>query len=203
MVEGLHWLGHASFKLTGARIVYIDPYQLQGGEPADLILITHGHSDHCSLEDVAKIREPQTVVVATPDCVTKLGGGVQTVRPGESLDVAGVPIETVPAYNLTKEYHPRKNGGVGYIVTLNGLRFYHAGDTDHTPEMDAVCADVALLPVDGKYTMTAAEAAAAANAMRPGLAVPMHWGRVAGGQQDADTFRDLCEVPVEILERER
>jgi L-ascorbate metabolism protein UlaG (beta-lactamase superfamily) len=92
---------------------------------------------------------------------------------------------------------------VGYIVTVNGLRIYHAGDTDHTPEMDAVKADIALLPAGGKYTMTASEAAAAANIMQPRVAVPMHWGTVVGGQQDAKRFRDECSVPVAILTPEQ
>lgn len=202
MLESVHWLGHASFRLTGEKVVYIDPWQLKGGEPADIILITHGHHDHCSPEDVAKIRRPETVVVATPDCVAKLGGKVQTVKPGDRVIVGGVAIETVPAYNIGKPFHPREADGVGYIVTLNGRCIYHAGDTDRTPEMDAVRADVALLPVGGKYTMDAAEAAAAANTFRPGLAVPMHWGAVAGSEQDAERFRELCQVPVEILKKE-
>ncbi len=203
MVQNLHWLGHGTFKLTGERIVYIDPWQLKGDlEQADLILITHSHYDHCSPEDVAKVRGPQTTVVATADCVAKLGGVVQVVKPGDRLTVQGVAVEAVPAYNLDKDFHPRQEGWVGYVVTLNGRRFYHAGDSDHIPEMGAVQADVALLPVGGTYTMTADEAAAAANAMRPGVAVPMHWGSIVGGRQDAERFQALCRVPVEVLEQE-
>ncbi len=200
MLENVHWLGHATFRLTGERTVYIDPWHLGKSEPADIILITHGHHDHCSPEDVARIRGPKTVVLAAGDCAAKLGGKVQVVKPGERLAVQGVVIETVPAYNLNKSFHPRQEGGVGYIVTLNGRRIYHAGDTDHTPEMDAVQADVALLPAGGKYTMTAAEAAEAANVMRPGVAVPMHWGTLVGSRQDAERFLQLVKGQVEIME---
>jgi len=202
MLENVHWLGHAAFKLTGERVVYIDPWQLKDGEPADIILITHGHYDHCSAEDVAKIRRPTTVVVATADCASKLPGPVQTVKPGDKLTAAGVSIEAVPAYNLDKDFHPRREGWVGYVVTLNGQRIYHAGDTDHIPEMDALHVDVALLPAGGKYTMTAAEAAEAANAFRPAVAVPMHWGTIVGNEADAARFRQLCQVPVEVLRPE-
>lgn len=202
MLENVHWLGHASFRLTGEKVVYFDPWQLEGGETADIILITHGHHDHCSPEDVARIRGPQTAVVAGGDC-RELGGEVQTIRPGDKITVQGVEIEAVPAYNIGKQFHPRADDGVGYIVTLNGLRIYHAGDTDRTPEMDAVRADIALLPVGGKYTMTASEAAAAANAFRPRVAVPMHWGNIIGDRQDAERFREACQVPVQILKPEQ
>ena len=205
LLENVHWLGHAAFRLTGEKTVYIDPYQLKESSPtpADIILITHSHSDHYSPGDVARIRGANTVVVAPADVAEKVGGQVRTVKPGEKLDVAGVTIETVPAYNPDKTYHPRASGWVGYVVTLNGRRIYHAGDTGRIPEMEALRVDVALLPVDGKYTMTALEAAAAANAMRPGVAVPMHWGAVAGTLQDAQDFVAACQVPAQILEVRR
>lgn len=204
MLEKVRWLGHGSFKLTGEKVAYIDPWELEGQpEIADLILITHEHHDHCSPEDVARISGPNTVVVTTGDCAAKLGVDARIVKPGDRLTVQGVDIEAVPAYNINKTFHPRENGWVGYIVTWDGLRIYHAGDSDHVPEMDTLQVDVALLPVGGKYTMTASEAAAAANAMRPRLAVPMHWGRVVGARSDAERFRELCQVPVEILEIEK
>ncbi len=202
MLENVHWLGHASFKLTGEKVIYIDPWQLKTEEPADIILITHGHHDHCSPEDVARIRAPQTSVVAPADCVAKLGGRVKVVAPGEKITVQGIQIETVLACNPAKQFHPRQAQGIGYLVTLNGQRIYHAGDTDRTPEMDSVRADVALLPVGGKYTMDATEAAGAADAIHPQVAVPMHWGTIVGSRSDAERFRNLAHVPVQILEPE-
>jgi L-ascorbate metabolism protein UlaG (beta-lactamase superfamily) len=201
LLENVHWLGHASFRLLGEKVVYIDPYQLRTTQPADIILITHGHGDHCSPGDVSEIRRANTVIVAPGDCASKLGGEVKSIKAGEKIVVQGVSIEAVPAYNINKTNHPKSAGGVGYIVTLNGVRIYHAGDTDHTPEMDAVRADVALLPAGGTYTMNAREAAEAANAIKPQVAVPMHWGTVVGSEADAKQFVQLCQVPARILEQ--
>jgi L-ascorbate metabolism protein UlaG (beta-lactamase superfamily) len=200
MLENVHWLGHASFRITDGKTIYIDPWQLKDNVPADIILITHEHYDHCSPEDVRLFLGPKTTVVATADCAAKLGGDVVIVRPGDKITVQGIAVEAVPSYNLDKPFHPRQSGWVGYIVTVNGVRIYHAGDSDHIPEMDSLRVDVALLPIGGKYTMTASEAAAAANAMRAGVAVPMHWGGIVGSRKDAERFRDDCKVPVQILE---
>lgn len=202
VLRDVHWLGHASFRLTGERVVYIDPWQLKGEGKADIILVTHAHADHCSPADVAKIRGPETVVLAPADCVARLGGEVRVVKPGDRLTVQGVAIEVVPAYNIAKSNHPKQSGWVGYIVTLNGVRIYHAGDTERIPEMEGLKADVALLPVDGKYTMTAAEAAGAADAITPQVAVPIHWGTSVGSRADAEQFQDKCKVPVQIMQVE-
>lgn len=150
MLAPIHWLGHASVKITGEKVIYIDPWELKDGDPADIILITHGHHDHCSPEDVVKIQQSGTVIVATSDCRSKLSGDVRTIAPGDSLDVDGTQIEAVHAYNIAKSFHPKSNGWVGYIITVNGTRIYHAGDTDRIPEMDGINADVALLPVGGE-----------------------------------------------------
>ena len=111
----------------------------------------------------------------------------------------------MPAYNPNKRFHPKSAGHAGYIVTLNGKRIYHAGDTDHIPEMAQLKVDIALLPVSGTYVMTAAEAAEAANTIKPGLAIPMHYGDadVVGTRADAEEFKRHAKVPVEILERSK
>ena len=201
----IHWLGHASFLIAGRRTIYIDPYQIQfAGEVGDMILITHEHSDHCSPDDVKWLRKGETVIVAPPSCVSQFKGDVRPVKAGDVLTIKGVTIEVVPAYNVNKTFHPKEAGGVGYIVTtVEGMRIYHAGDTDWIPEMAQVKADVALLPVGGKYTMDAAEAAQAANQIKPKLAIPMHWGTLIGSRQDADKFRQLSSVQVKILRPER
>jgi L-ascorbate metabolism protein UlaG (beta-lactamase superfamily) len=127
---------------------------------------------------------------------------VKTVKAGDTFTVKGMEIEVVPAYNPAKRFHPKAAGGVGYVITAGRRRIYHAGDTDAIPEMVDIQTDVALLPAGGTYTMTASEAAQVANMIKPGVAVPMHWGEIIGSLSDAEAFRDQCDVPVEILEAE-
>ena len=201
-VNKIVWFGHASIRLEGEKIVYIDPWQLPRGQPpADLILVTHSHYDHCSSEDVAALRKKETVIIAPPDCVGKLPPGFRKIAPGRTETVGSVIVTAVPAYNRDKPFHPRGQGWVGYIVEMGGERIYQAGDTDYIPEMDELKADVALVPVGGTYTMTAEEAAEAINQMKPKLAIPIHYGEVAGSRDDAERFKKLCRVPVEILKK--
>lgn len=198
------WFGHAAFMLQGGgKTIYIDPYQLEGAPPkADIILATHSHHDHFSLEDINKIAKADTVLIATGDCVGWEGEMI-AIQPGQRAEVGSVQVEAVPAYNIGKQFHPKERSWVGYVITLEGTRFYHAGDTDLIPEMKGIEADVAFLPVGGKYTMNAAEAAQAANTIRPKTAIPMHWGAIIGSDNDAEAFRNQTQVPVEILAQER
>ncbi len=208
MEPKIEWLGHDSFRLSdGNKVVYIDPWKLESNEPkADVILITHDHFDHLSPEDVQKLSKPDTVIVATPGAAKQLKGNVRTARPNDSLTVAGIPVETVPAYNTNKyrepgkHFHPKEEAFVGYIITLGGKRIYHMGDTDNIPELKQVKADIALVPVSGTYVMTAQEAAQAVNEFKPGKAIPMHYDDIVGSRKDAEEFKRLAKVPVEILE---
>lgn len=204
ILEHLHWLGHASFRLDGPPVIYFDPVDI-GSEPpqADIILISHSHGDHLSMPDIRLISGPETVIITIPD----IAGMFETLdveyaearaaQPGEQMTVGDVEIETVPAYNIDKSYHPKEAGYLGFIVTLGGERLYFAGDTDHIPEMAEIDCDVALLPVGGTYTMDIEEAAQAAADIGPKVAVPMH-DRGA----DLEAFRDLCDCPVVVMESE-
>jgi L-ascorbate metabolism protein UlaG (beta-lactamase superfamily) len=204
MIEKIHWLGHDSFRLEGEVTVYIDPWKLPPNSPkADIILITHDHYDHCSPEDVAKIQKADTVIVTIPAAARKLKGEVKTVKPGDKITVKGIEIEAVPAYNTDKPFHPKGAGHVGFIVTLGGKRIYHAGDTDFIPEMKGLKVDIALLPVSGTYVMTAEEAAKAADAIKPEVAIPMHYGEIVGSERDAERFKELTSVQVTILKPSR
>jgi len=205
----LDWLGHSSFKITNKRVIYIDPYNIQADEKADIILITHSHYDHCSIEDIKELVKDRTIVIIPPDCQSKLSGiqgiNVHLAKPGKKIEAFGIIVEAVPAYNINKNFHEKANEWVGYIINTDGKRIYHAGDTDFIPEMKEikeidVALDVALLPVGGKYTMDAAEAAKAANTIKPKVAVPMHYGSIVGSEKDAKRFKELCNVEVEIME---
>ncbi len=197
LVDRLDWLGHDSFRLAGPPVIYFDPVDLKGQpQVADLVLVSHEHYDHCSPDDVAKISGPGTVVLAGGRAAERLPGA-RAVKPGERLMVAGIEIETVPAYNVNKfrepgvPFHPKPAGHVGYVVDVAGVRLYFAGDTDHIPEMSEIECDVALLPVSGTYTMTAEEAAEAAQVMDPQIAVPMHYGSRIGRKDDGQRFAHL------------
>jgi len=162
------------------------------------VLVTHDHFDHCVPEDVEKIQQPETIIVTEKDSAQKLSGNVKIMKPGDSLTIDDVTIEAVPAYNTNKDFHPKANGWLGFVLEMDEVRIYHAGDTDFIPEMNDLNVDIALLPVSGTYVMTADEAVAAALAINPGVAVPMHYGAIVGDSSDADVFKAKLEGKVDV-----
>lgn len=203
MIEKLTWFGHASFQIKGRdKTIYIDPWKLKGGpEPADIILISHSHYDHFSPPDILKISQPSTVIVIPRDCAGKAQGNLKIMKPGDSLDLEGVEVKAVPAYNPDKPFHPKNNNWLGFIVTVDDERLYYASDTDEIPEMAKIGdIDVALFPVGGTYTMDAKEAAHAAEVIKPGIAVPYHYGDIVGTVKDAERFASLFSGETRILQ---
>src|SRR3954453_1082002 len=213
LIDAVEWLGHSGFRVRGGpQRVYIDPYRVSPDAPkADLILITHGHYDHFSPQDVELLSTRETEVIAPAAVAERLSGRVQAIAPGEGIEpqaVRGVAVRALHAYNTSKRnsdgqvFHPRAAGGVGFDLNVRGERIYHAGDTDVIPEMDSVHGvDLALLPVSGTYVMTPGEAAEAARRIQPRMAVPMHWGDDIGTRADAESFADLAPVPVRIMDK--
>jgi L-ascorbate metabolism protein UlaG (beta-lactamase superfamily) len=205
MLEHVTWYRQASLRFAdGERTVYIDPWGTRPDAPqADVILITHAHFDHFQPEEIARLSTPATELVAPHDVAAELTGRVTAVAPGESHEVAGLRFTTVPAYNTREEaldFHPKAKKWVGYVIEYGGTRYYHAGDTDHAPELNDVRTDVAFVPIGGKYTMDWQAAGGLVRAMVPGLAVPIHYGFVICSPADAFRFRDAAEpVPVQIL----
>jgi len=202
----ISWLGHDAFRLKDDKTIYIDPYKIKGKEMADIILITHEHFDHLSVEDINKVSSEKCVIVAARSCANQLGRvkakEIKYVKPGDELEIDGVKIKAVYAYNVAKPFHPKDAGGVGYIVSMKGVSIYHTGDSDFIPEMKGLKVDVFLVPVSGTYVMTAEEAASAANTIMPKLAIPMHYGAIVGSEKDAERFKKLAKCEVKILNKE-
>lgn len=206
LLDRIKWLGHDGFEITTDDLtLMIDPFQVAGQRQADIILVTHAHYDHCSVGDIAKLVKPTSVIVTEPESAEKLTGhckDIRIVKPGDRLTVSGISIEAVPAYNVNKHFHPKANNWLGFIVTIDGVRVYHAGDTDLIPEMSGMSVDIALLPVSGTYVMTADEAVEAAKEIGPRTAIPMHYNSIVGSDADARMFKEaltgICEVVLPV-----
>ena len=205
MLEHLTWFRQAALRWRDdERTIYVDPWGTPpDAPPADVLLITHSHYDHFQPDEVARLSTPSTKLVAPHDVAAELTGDVTPVAPGESHEVAGLRFTTVPAYNVAEDRldkHPKANRWVGYVLELGGRIYYHAGDTDHAPELDDVRTDVAFVPIGGTYTMDPEEAGGLVTAIGPQLAVPFHFGFVVGAPTDAERFRRAADpVPVEVM----
>jgi L-ascorbate metabolism protein UlaG (beta-lactamase superfamily) len=190
------WLGHASVMIESAIILYIDPWKVGNSLPkADIILVTHDHSDHYSEKDIISLSDSGTRVIAP----MKTSVITDIVSAGQSVMMKEITIQAVPAYNINKAFHPKDKAWVGYVIDIKGKRIYHPGDTDRIPEMKIIDVDLAFLPVGGKYTMDSQEASDAAHDMKTRYVVPIHYGDIVGSEKDAKRFSSLCSRNVRIL----
>jgi L-ascorbate metabolism protein UlaG (beta-lactamase superfamily) len=202
-------IAHDTFRIQGSKVIYTDPFKVTKADEADIVLISHEHFDHLSLEDLQKVTSLRTTIVASVSCK----GGLKRVKaketkflePGGKLSIGNVEIEAVPAYNVNKfrqpgqVFHPKEDKKLGFVFQMDGTRVYFAGDTDFIPEMKSIQCDIALLPVSGTYVMTVEEAVEAAEAIKPKIVVPMHYAAIVGSDSDARRFKSLvknCQVEI-------
>jgi len=206
----IRWHGHDTFSVESDVRIFFDPYKLSKQSEADLILISHDHFDHLSLEDLQKISTIKATIVAAKECVNKITGIAFKekigIAPGEEKIVNGMRIRAVSAYNMDKvnhdtkkPFHPKEDNKIGFLVNINGTVIYHTGDSDLIPEMSNLRPDILLIPVSGTYVMTSKEAAKATEIIKPKIAIPMHYGTIVGTERDATEFKNLvksCEVQI-------
>jgi len=196
----LSWLGHASFQISGMYTVYIDPWKIDG-EPhdGDFVLVSHTHDDHLSPDDIRSVLKEDGRIIGSADVIKEIGKGI-ALAPGEEYEEKNIRIIALPAFNSEKDFHPRENNWLGFVVEMEGKRIYYAGDTDTIEDSDQLKdLDIALLPVGGTYTFDSEGAAEAADRLKPAKAVPYHWGDIIGNRKDAVKFSKKAGVPVEIL----
>ena len=206
----IRWHGHDTFTLEKSITICIDPYKLSRIFHPDIILISHNHFDHLSMDDLKKISSSNTVIIAAKECMEQLvkipSKEKIYLNPGQEKTINNIKIKALPAYNIdkinpdtNKPFHPKEDNKVGYVINIDETLVYHTGDSDLIPTMTDVKPDVLLIPVSGTYVMTAKEAANAIEKIKPKIAIPMHYGTIVGSDVDAKEFKDMvksCEVRI-------
>ena len=205
-LKNIKVLCHSSIKFEKGQIIYFDPFKInENYYDVDIIFITHSHYDHFSEEDILKVKKEETKIVVPEDLYNRsleLGfseENILVVRPNEEYEINNIKFKTIPAYNLNKNFHPKTNNWVGYIITLDNIVYYIAGDTDVTEENRKVKCDVAFVPIGGTYTMTAKEAATLVNEINPKITVPIHYNCIIGSKEDEKVFKNSVNDDIEVM----
>ena len=204
MINNISINCHSSIKINGEKIIYIDPYKIKEiNKDADLIFITHEHYDHYSIEDINKIKKSNTRFIVPKSMKNRLiidrisENDIISVDVKNKYNVDDIEFETIPAYNINKNFHPKNNNWVGYIININNIKYYIAGDTDMTEEAINVKCDIAFIPIGGTYTMDYKEAATLTNKIKPKYAIPIHYGLIVGKYEDAIKYSNLLDKEIE------
>ena len=206
-IENISVNTQSSIRIAGSKILYFDPFQIvNAAHDADMIFVTHSHYDHLDPESIEKIAGDHTVFIAPASIEKEMRNVTREkelilMNPGEKQEIGELPVRAVLAYNRLKPFHPKRNQWNGYVLTMDGVRYYVAGDTDAVNDLTSIRCDVALVPIGGTYTMNAKEAAKLINTISPEIAVPTHYGCIVGKKQDADVFRENVKagIRVEVL----
>ena len=195
---------HSSIKINEEKVIYVDPYKIKEiNKDADLIFITHEHYDHYSIEDINKIKKSNTRFIVPKSMKNRLiidiisENDIISVDVKNKYNVDDIEFETIPAYNINKNFHPKNNNWVGYIININNIKYYIAGDTDMTEEAINVKCDIAFIPIGGTYTMDYKEAATLTNKIKPKYAIPIHYGLIVGKYEDAINYSNLLDKEIE------
>ena len=204
MLNNIEVLCHSSIKINKEIIIYFDPFKIKKNyNDADIIFITHDHYDHYSEEDIDKVIKNNTIIVSPVDLLEKLLNkglkkeNIISVKPYEDYNIRNLKFSTIPAYNTNKQFHPRKNNWVGYLIELEGITYYIAGDTDITEDNKKIKCDVAFVPIGGTFTMNYQEASELINTIKPKIVVPIHYGSIVGTKEDAINFKKLINPEIE------
>lgn len=202
MLDNIEVLIHSSIKFSKDIIIYFDPYKINKDyHDADIIFITHSHYDHYSPLDIKKVIKDNTIVVCPKDVkeeLLKLNiNNIIEVVPNKDYEVLNIKFKTIPAYNINKNFHPKENNWVGYLINYNNVKYYIAGDTDITEENKNIICDVAFVPIGGTFTMDYKEAASLINEIQPKIAVPTHYGLIVGNKDDGIKFSKLLNNSIE------
>ena len=194
----------SSIRIEAGKVIRFDPYRINGApHDADLVFLTHDHYDHFSPADLQLVMKRETVIVAPESMRSALRKAgfpdFTALQAGEVSEVSGVSVEAVASYNLNKPFHPKENGWLGYVITVDGQRVYVAGDTDATPEAAAVCCDIALLPIGGTYPMDACVAAELVKSIHPKRVIPTHYGSIVGNPEDGRRFAEAVGIEAQVV----
>ncbi len=188
--------------------IYIDPYNIEEFErTAKVIFITHSHYDHFDPKSIKLIADENTIFVSINEVIEKLvelgykKENLIEITPNSSGKAGEVKFETFPSYNISKKFHPKENGNVGYHIFVDDTKYTIVGDSDVTEELKSIKTDILFLPIGSTYTMNAVEAVMLANIIKPKIVIPVHYNLIVGSKEDEKTFLNTLDknINYEIL----